>query len=594
MSNTLIAKLWSLFTIEEKRHAAVLLFLMLMGSLLEVVGVGLIFPVVAVLAAPEQIHTQPLLSWLYGAVAPSTQNQFIAIILVGLVGIFVVKNSFLAVSAYWQSRFVYLKQATLSTHLFSAYLNKPYSFHLQRNSAELIRNITIDSERLTSSVLLPAIMLITESLVGIGLITLLFVISPIAALIVAGFLGATSYFAYRLVRHKLVAWGERLRYHDGQRLKHIQQGLGAIKDVLMSHSEQYFSQRYRDHATSRSNYAGRQYLLSAAPLLWLEVVAVCGVLGIVVTLLLQGQSLQVILPTLGMFTAATFRLMPAANRILVAAQNLKFCGSVIDALHGEIQQAQEQGIGIADDIRSSEVDAPVDALIYLHNVSFRYPGATVDTIKNISLTIKKGQSVGFVGPSGSGKSTLLDIMLGLIPPTHGTVFVNGKPLSQDPKSWQRQIGYIPQSIYLTDDSVRRNVAFGMPDEDILDEAVWRALDLAQLGEFVRGLERGLVTEIGERGVRLSGGQRQRMGIARALYSAPDVLFLDEATSALDHTTEAEFMRAIDGLRGDKTLFIVAHRFSTLRNCDLVVEVNDGKIAGFRTYDQVVAFLDFNA
>jgi ABC-type multidrug transport system fused ATPase/permease subunit len=585
MPDSLVSKLWSLFTLQERKQAGVLLLLMLVGTSLEVIGVGLIFPVVALLAAPDQMSELPLMAWFQGQVGPTTQNVFIAEVLVCLVGVFVVKNGFLGFLAYWQSRFIFNKQAALSVRLFDGYLAQPYTFHLQRNSAELIRNLTLDSERLTIHVLAPGIALIAESLVGIGLVILLIAVSKYAALIVVGLLGGTTFLIFRFVRHRLNAWGERLHYHDGQRIQHLQQGLGAIKDVKVAGREAFFAARFTQHAFARARFAGLQFMFSLFPLLWLEILAVAGVLGIVAIMMFQGQPLAVILPTLGMFTAATFRLMPTANRILVAVQNLKFCAAVIDTLHAEMHEiAASSRTGQANG--SSTPDSGLNRpLIELAHVCYRYPGTPGDTLHDISFTLPAGSTIGLIGASGCGKTTLLDVILGLLPPTSGSVLVEGKSIYPDPGAWQRQIGYIPQSIYLTDDSIRRNVAFGLPDDEIADEQVWQALEMAQLREYVQNLPEGLDTRVGERGVRLSGGQRQRIGIARALYHAPAILVLDEATSALDNATEDEFMKAIYALRASRTIIIVAHRLSTVQYCDRILTLDDGRVVTSQVQDE---------
>lgn len=577
MPDSLVYKLWSLFTPQERRQAGVLLLLMLLGTSLEVIGVGMIFPVVALLAAPGQMPEFSLMVWLQGLVGPTTQNMFIAYMLACLVGVFVVKNGFLGFLAYWQSRFIFNKQAALSVRLFDGYLAQPYTFHLQRNSAELVRNLTLDSERLTIHVLAPGIALVAESLVGIGLVGLLIAVSKFAALIVVGLLGGTTFLIFRFVRHRLNAWGEKLHYHDGQRILHLQQGLGAIKDVKVAGRETFFSSRFAQHAFARARFAGLQFMFSLFPLLWLEILAVAGVLGIVAIMMFQGQSLAVILPTLGMFTAATFRLMPTANRILVAVQNLKFCGAVIETLHAEMREIAEPPTTRQTAVPVTSGETAGQPLIELANVSYRYPGTVRDTLHGVSFTLMAGSTLGLVGASGCGKTTLLDVILGLLPPTAGSVLAAGKSIYPDPGAWQRQIGYIPQSIYLTDDTIRRNVAFGLPDGDIADEQVWQALEMAQLREFVLSLPEGLDTRVGERGVRLSGGQRQRIGIARALYHAPAILVLDEATSALDNATEDEFMKAIYALRTSRTIIIVAHRLSTVEYCDRILTLAEGRV-----------------
>lgn len=577
MPDSLISKLWSLFSPHERRQAGVLLLMMLVGTSLEVIGVGLIFPVVALLAAPGQMSELPLMVGFHELVGPVSQNEFIAYVLACLVGVFVVKNSFLGFLAYWQSRFIFSKQAALSVRLFNGYLSRPYTFHLQRNSAELVRNLTLDSERLTIHVLAPGIALIAESLVGIGLVSLLVAVSHSAALVVVGLLGGATFLIFRFLRHRLNAWGEKLHYHDGQRILHLQQGLGAIKDVKVSGREAFFASRFALHAFARARFAGLQFMFSLFPLLWLEILAVAGVLGIVAIMMFQGQSLTLILPTLGMFTAATFRLMPTANRILVAVQNLKFCGPVIETLHAEMREINAP----SPTVRIDGPDAPVKSadrpLLELKNISYRYPGAARDTLRDVSFTLNTGNTLGIIGASGCGKTSLLDLILGLLPPTAGSVLVEGQSIYPDPGAWQSRIGYIPQSIYLTDDTIRRNVAFGLPDDDIADAQVWQALEMAQLREFVLSLPEGLNTRVGERGVRLSGGQRQRIGIARALYHAPAILVLDEATSALDTATEDEFMKAIYALRANRTIIIVAHRLSTVQYCDHILTLDDGRV-----------------
>lgn len=581
MHDSLVVKLWSLFTPQERRQAGVLLLLMLVGTSLEVVGVGLIFPVVALLAAPDQIAALPLIGQFQALLGPTSQNVFIAYVLACLVGVFIIKNAFLGFLAYWQSRFIFNKQAALSVRLFNGYLVQPYTFHLQRNSAELLRNLTLDSERLTVYVLAPGIALVAESLVGLGLVCLLIAVSKYAALIVVGLLGGTTLIIFRFVRHRLNSWGERLHYHDGQRIQHLQQGLGAIKDVKVAGCETFFAGHFATHAFMRARFAGFQFMFSLFPLLWLEILAVAGVLGIVAIMMFQGQSLTLILPTLGMFTAATFRLMPTANRILVAVQNLKFCGAVIDTLHREMHELAATAPTVDRKVTQEGEPASARPLVELVHVSYRYPGAEVDTLHDVSFTIPAGSTIGIIGASGCGKTTLLDVILGLLPPLTGTVLAEGCPIYPDSRAWQRRIGYIPQSIYLTDDTIRRNVAFGLADDDISDDQVWQALELAQLGEYVKGLSKGLDTRVGERGIRLSGGQRQRIGIARALYHMPAVLVLDEATSALDNTTEEEFMKAIYALRGSRTIIIVAHRLSTVRYCSQILMLANGKVAGYQ-------------
>lgn len=574
-------KVYALFSPQERRQIFLLALLIPIGAALEVFGVGTVFPVVAMLADPAKMTTAPVVGDLYRWCGEPTPARFISLVLCGLVLIYLVKNLFLAFFAYCQGRFAYSKQASLSERLFNRYLEQPYTFHLERNSAELTRNLTVQVDSLIGAVILPAFMLLSEVLTGAALVILLLVNNPLAGAVVMGAFCTASIIFYRMIQSRLANWGAQLQYHHGQALQHLQQGLGGVKDMILMGCQPFFRQRYAEHMHSRSIFFRRQFFVGVLPLLWLEALAVAALLGLVGTLLLQGNSFEVLLPTLGMFTAAAIRLMPSVNRILVSLQNLKFCTPVVDSLYREF--GLEKGRSLTNSVQS-ETPAQIRPLpfvrrIELLDVSFSYPRATTLALQQVSLSIGKGECIGIVGPSGSGKSTLVDIILGLLIPQQGELRVDGKNVGEELASWRCHIGYVPQTIYLTDDSLRNNVAFGVPIHAIDDARVWHALETAQLGDYVRGLSGGLDSLVGERGVRLSGGQRQRIGIARALYREPDVLVFDEATSALDNDTEAAVVAAIDSLRGRKTMLVIAHRLTTVRNCDRIIRLEAGRVVG---------------
>jgi ABC-type multidrug transport system fused ATPase/permease subunit len=348
--------------------------------------------------------------------------------------------------------------------------------------------------------------------------------------------------------------------------------LGGVKDVKLLGREEDFLHQYHTH-NKGSTYIGQlQATLQAIPRLGLELLAVLGLALLVFVMIGQGQSLDALLPTLGLFAAAAFRMLPSVNRVLSAIQSVRFSVPVVDTMYSELRMLE---------LAPSPQRGPPLRLgntLTLEGVCFQYPSAEAMAIRDVSLSIERGSSVGFVGGSGAGKSTLVDIILGLLTPGSGTVAVDGTDIQSNLRGWQDQVGYVPQTIFLTDDSLRRNIALGLSSETIDEAAVRRALRSAQLAEFVDGLPDGLDTVVGERGIRLSGGQRQRIGIARALYHDPPVLVLDEATSSVDTATEADIMSAVRALRGDKTILIIAHRLSTVEHCDRLFCLDQGRVS----------------
>ena len=366
---------------------------------------------------------------------------------------------------------------------------------------------------------------------------------------------------HAMVRTRLLSWGEARQRHEGLRIQHLLQAFSAVKDVKVLGREDEFLSQFQRHNTGSSIVNRRQVTLQQYPRLWLELIAVIGLASVVLVMIAQGDSPSAIVPTLGVFAAAAFRLLPSANRVLGSVQNVRYAVPVVEVLTEEFRLLAPTAPA------QHGARLPFESDLALEGVSFRYDGAHVPALSGVTLRVPRGSTVGLIGTTGAGKSTLVDIILGLLAPAEGVVRVDGVDIQTRLRGWQDQIGYVPQSIYLTDDSLARNVAFGLPAEVVDEAAVWRALTAAQMADFVRDLPQGIHTEVGERGVRLSGGQRQRIGIARALYHDPAVLVLDEATSSLDTRTERDVMQAINALHGEKTIIIVAHRLSTVEHCD---------------------------
>ena len=568
----LTIRICDLLTRSERRSLVLLFGLMLIGMVLETIGIGLIIPVIAVLTQPDYAHQLPAMESIAGWFGGASHGTRIVTAMVGLAAVFLLKTLFLAFLSWWQHRFAFGVQASLSERLFAVYLRQPYTFHLQRNSAQLIRNTISEVNYFSGRALTPGLQLIAEGLVVAGLCTLLVFVEPAGALLVVAVLGGAGLVFYRITTGRTAYWGRERQHHEGLRIQHLQQGLGGAKDVKLLGREDNFIDEYRVHSL-RSAHASRYHaVLQQVGGLWFELLAVLGVVCVVLVMTAQGRSPASIVPTVGLFAAVAFRLMPSANRILLAVQSLRYGLPAIDTLHAEMQLAKAVEPTV-EPTRPMSFERDID----LADVTYVYPGAAAPALSHAALVIRRGECVGFVGASGSGKSTLVNVILGLLPPTSGHVRVDGSDIQLHLRAWQDQIGYVPQSIYLTDDTLRRNVAFGLPRRQIDDAAVARAIKAAQLEDFVETLPDGLETMVGERGVRISGGQMQRIGIARALYHDPSVLVLDEATSALDSTTEAGVMDAVDALHGSKTILIVAHRLSTVAHCDRLYRLESGHV-----------------
>ncbi|HEX7706659.1 MAG TPA: ABC transporter ATP-binding protein [Thermoanaerobaculia bacterium] len=568
----ILRKLAALSTSRDRRDASLLLALTLIATALEAFAIWSVYPLIMTLLSRAGTDASPSLRRLHAAWGHPEQTQFLFMLLATVFVAYFLKNGFGALVAYAQNRFAFSKQTALARRLFEIYLRQPYTFHLQRNSAELIRNLVSESDQLIWTVFLPGVVLLAESLVALSLIALLFLVDPLSASIILGVFSVAGGSYYLLLRGRISRWGRQRLFHEGQRILHIQQGLGGIKEVKVLGRENFFLKSFAHHSSARTRSFSRYHLSGILPLLLLEVTGIASIILVLAISLRLDRPLELILPFLGMVAAAAFRLVPASTRTLVAFQQLRYGGTIVNNLHQEFRLGEAV----------TDIPAPAEPLVLrtslrLDDVSFRYADRDADVFSGVNLEIRWGQTVGIIGASGGGKTTLVDVILGLLEPTAGIVSIDGRPLAPMRRSWQASIGYVPQHVFLTDDSMRHNVALGVADADIDEAAVNRAVDQARLRELVASLPRGLDTFTGERGVRLSGGQIQRIGIARALYHDPQVLVLDEATSSLDTSTESDIMDAIGKLRGEKTILIIAHRTSTVQDCDFLLRVESGKV-----------------
>ncbi len=565
---TSLRKIWSLLDRTQRRTTAALLAVMLVGMLLEMLGLGLVAPALAVVSDGNVLQAPAAARWLTWLGSPS-RTTAIAVGLALILGLYLVKTVVLLLISWRQHLFVTGLNADLSQRLFATYLAQPWPFHLQRNSARLMRGL--DNVTLITESVAWLLILVAESLVLAGIVALLLWWEPLGALAVGIVVIAATLFLDQLTRGRISRWGSLRHQHALQRGKLMQEGLHSVKETLALDRAGGMVARFAAANRSHARVAAKQHFIGQVPRLWYEFVAVAALSTLAAVLAAEGKSARAMIPTLGLFAAAAFRVLPSVNRLATAVNTLRFNDSAVDTVCEDLalnNPAAPQPLGPPMRFEKS---------VSLEGVSFQYPSAATPALHEVSLTIPKGSAVGIVGASGAGKSTIIDLLLGLLTPTAGRVTADGIDITANPIGWRRLIGYVPQSMYLCDDTIRRNVAFGLPDDQIDDTAVQRALRAAQLEAFVATLPAGAETVVGERGVRLSGGQRQRIAIARGLYHDPQILLLDEATSALDEVTEQEFLAAVNELHRAKTLVIVTHRLSTVAGCDIVYRIEAGRL-----------------
>lgn len=586
----IIPKIRRILTKREKVQLSILALLMLIGAILETFGIGLIVPFISLINNPHVIQEHKSLLFIYRLFNVKSFDKFLMVVGIALMIFYLLKNVYIFCVYFVQYRFIFNKQALLSARLFDIYLRKPYVFHIRRNSAELLQSVDSDVSQFYGGVIQQILTLFSETLVVAGVVALLFLVEPYITLVTVIIFGVCS-LVFKKGFHKKIDTISKKRHSVlGERYKLLNQSFGAVKEIKVMGKEDFFTKVFRAYCVSYSKSNCTFNLINVMPRIIFETCTVIGILTIVLVILAKNDGTGSAIVVLALFVTAAFRLMPSVTRINAALVAIRNAMASVDAVYrdmfldigGGFEKASAYSL---NSINDKKKDCQYIELI---EVSYRYPNSDSFSIKNVSLGIPKNSCVGFVGESGSGKTTLVDIVLGILIPTEGMVVVEGQNIFSDLPLWQARIGYIPQTISLLDDTIRRNVAFGMPDNEINDGQVWKALESAQLKNFVENLPGKLETSIGERGVRLSGGQRQRIGIARAVYYNPEILVLDEATSSLDNDTEKEVMKAIDALHGEKTLIIVAHRHSTIQNCDIIFELQGGKLIRKVEKEQILA------
>ena len=511
---------------------------------------------------------------------PSLSKSQLIQLAVGLMlAVYVFKNVFLSISIWIQRGFLTRVTSRIASRMLEVYVRQPYAFHLRKNSSKLIRN-TQDAQLIVAGGIEPMLTILTEGLIAAALFLVLVVIEPLGTICVIGLLLCATFLFQRFFDRKLQRWGAERQVQKGSIIQTIQQGLGAVKDIQVLGREDWFVNEHQERQSLDASLLRRINTVQAIPRLWLEVMAMAGLAGLVAIMLASGKEIDKIIPTVGLFAATSFKVLPSINKLVNSKQTLKVSRSTIETIHHDLD------LPFVLNSKTESTNFQFESVV-VNGLNFKYEQSENLVLSNVNLMIQSGEAVGFVGQSGSGKSTLIDIMLGLLEPQSGSVLINGQTIENVKQSWQKTIGYIPQTIFLMDDSLRRNLAIGIADKEIDEVAIVEALKSAQLEDFVASLPEGLDTVVGERGVRLSGGQRQRIGIARALYHRPSVLVLDEATSSLDTETEHGVMQAVQALQGDKTVIIVAHRLSTVEYCDRLYRLDAGRIVDEGTFDEVM-------
>lgn len=580
----ILKKLDVLLDKKQKRTMFFLVFFMLIGAALELLGVGLVYQAAGIITDPDILENSRTLARVYEMLHMENMTEFTMFIMGALVAVFALKNAYLFFQNKLQFKFVYSNQFATSRRMMINFMQRPYEYYLNADTSIIQRSITSDVNNMYG-LILNLLQLVSEMIVFVFLTVYCLTMDVVMTGTVAVLLIVVLIVIKCILKPIMRKAGEENQDYYSGLYKWIDQSVMGIKEIKVANKESYFINEYCKCGAGYVNAVQRYNLYNATPRLLIETVAIAGMILYMMIRIAQGMPVTEIMPQLTTLAVAAMRLIPSANRINNYLTSIAyfepFFMGVTDNLQEEIRDESVNYDEEAYRKKKNVEKLPVKKEILLKEITYKYPNSEVLIFDKATMRIPVGKSVGIVGTSGAGKTTAVDIMLGLLRLQSGEILADGVEVRDHYESWLKNIGYIPQTIFMIDSTIRKNVAFGCADEDIDDEKVWMALREAQLDEFVRGLPEGLDTGIGERGIRLSGGQRQRIGIARALFEDPEVLVLDEATSALDNDTEAAIMESINHLHGRKTLIIIAHRLQTIEKCDIVYRVEEGSVAQVR-------------
>lgn len=587
-----ILKLRYLFSRKEKIQIIFLIIALIIGSFLEILGLGAVPLLVMAISDPTKVFSNEIAGPILENFGVSTQRDLLFAGASFLIGIFIIKNSYLVILNYFKFKFVFDKQVYVSERLFKNYMDAAYTFHLNRNSAELLRNVHAECQAVMQKVLLPVLTIIIECVMALAILIVLILAEPIISFATFGFIVLSSAILIFFTQKKMSAYGLLEVKLRKEKNKTVLQSLNAIKEINVLGRKKFFISEFAQQARLSSTALQYKQFISSIPKPFIETIAVAGIFLIVILMVSMGRSMDEVIPLLALFGAAAIRFMPIFSNLVNNFNMLKFGVHSIDPVVNDIIYLEN--IKKNQDWETSKEPINLKKSIVFNNIDYAYPGSDKRALKNVNIEFEKGEIIGLVGSSGAGKTTLVDLFLGVLNPTKGKILVDGQDIWSNIKSWQHKIGYVPQGIKLVDDTIANNIALGISEQEINLNRVVEVAKMANLDEFIDTLEDKYNTVIGEDGVLFSGGQRQRIGIARALYHEPEILVLDEATSALDNITEKIITEAINNLRKNLTIVIIAHRLTTIKDSDKVYLMKKGKVKAEGTYQELIdKDLEFN-
>lgn len=580
----MFGKLYEILTQQQRKKALVVLLFIILSAIFEMIGISAIMPFIQALTYPKQLMSQKYIRFFSDLFGLNTETQVVVLVGIGIIWVYVIKNTFLFVSSYIRVKFSATLTRDLSILVMNAYMHRPYEYFTLTNSSEILQGINGDAYSI-DQIVTNIMQFFMESMIIVTIGIYLFIVDPMMAFGILSFAGLCAFVIIIAIKKGISRLGVINRQASIELTQvsiHIANG---IKDIFVLQKKESFLEKFRKKENQFFKTRLQYSVIGAMPERLIETVCISGIIIVVLIRFFTVTDMPAFIASLAVFAVAAFRILPSVSRISGYLNTLIFLHPALDAAYKSIVTAKAYNKDLTVHTGNHDINNTLKfhKEIKVEHVVWRYQHGEKNILSDINLTIKKGEAIGIIGESGAGKSTLSDILLGLYIPQSGSVTVDGHVITDIPKSWSQMMGYVPQTVFLMDDSVRANIAFG--EDDIDDARVWNALEQASLKEFIESLPDGLNTIVGEHGIKFSGGQRQRVAIARALYNHPDILILDEATSALDNETENAVMQAIDSLQGAITLIIIAHRLSTIRNCDKIYEITDGH-AILKTHEEI--------